>query len=125
MAAHPNRDRARALRKNMTEAERFVWYRLRKNQFGGFRFRRQHPLGPFIVDFVCLERKLVIELDGGQHATQTEEDARRTAWLNERGYRVYRLWNNEAFTDWDNAAERIWQLLTDGAKEPPATTEGE
>jgi very-short-patch-repair endonuclease len=92
----------------MTEAERFVWYHLRKNQFGGFRFRRQHPIGPFIVDFVCLERKLVIELDGGQHATQTEEDARRTAWLNERGYRVYRLWNNEAFTDWDNAAERIW-----------------
>src|SRR6266487_2798705 len=118
MSRRPNRDRARELRTNMTPAERFVWDRLRFRQIGGFKFRRQHPLGPFIVDFVCLERKLVLELDGGQHATPTEEDTRRTAWLNERGYRVYRLWNHEAFTDWDNAAERIWQLLTETEVEP-------
>ena len=98
MARHPNRDRARELRTNQTPAERFVWYRLRYRQLGGFKFRRQHTLGPFIVDFVCLERKLVLELDGGQHAdpTQADYDARRTAWLIERGYRVYRLWNIEA-----------------------------
>ena len=97
---------ARHLRKNMTDTERFVWDRLRYRQLGGHKFRRQHPLGPFTVDFVCLERKLVIELDGGQHAERAEEDARRTAWLTERGYRVFRLWNNEAIQDWDAAAER-------------------
>lgn len=95
----------------MTGAERFVWYRIRYRQLGGFKFRRQHPLGPFIVDFVCLERKLVLELDGGQHAVRVTEDAHRTAWLNEHGYRVFRLWNIDAFKEWEGAAERIGQLL--------------
>ena len=119
MARHPNRDRARELRTNQTPAERFVWYRLRYRQLGGFKFRRQHTLGPFIVDFVCLERKLALELDGGQHAdpTQGDYDARRTAWLIERGYRVYRLWNIEAVGEWDAAAERIGDLLREGAEE--------
>src|SRR5437870_1177253 len=110
---------ARHLRKNLTDAEQFVWGRLRYRQLGGFKFRRQHPLGPFTVDFVCLERKLVIELDGGQHAERAEEDARRTAWLTERGYRVFRLWNNEAIQDWDAAAERIWELLQGGGSTTP------
>ncbi|MDY3561724.1 DUF559 domain-containing protein [Gemmata sp. JC673] len=114
MAKHPNRDRARQLRMNMTDAERFVWYRIRYRQLGGFKFRRQHPLGPFIVDFVCLERKLVLELDGGQHAERVAEDARRTQWLNERGYRVFRLWNIDAFREWEGAAERIGLLLLEG-----------
>jgi very-short-patch-repair endonuclease len=114
MARHPNRDRPRVAA-NMTPAERFVWDRIRYRQIGGFKFRRQHPLGPFIVDFVCLERKLVLELDGGQHAEpeKAEYDARRTAWLKEEGYRVYRLWNIEAFGEWEGAAERIGELLRD------------
>jgi very-short-patch-repair endonuclease len=113
MARHPNRDRARELRTNMTPAERFVWYRVRYRQLGGFKFRRQQTLGPFIVDFVCLERKLVLELDGGQHAEpeRAEYDARRSEWLAANGFRVYRLWNIEAFKEWDAAAERILELL--------------
>ena len=122
MSQHPNRDRARELRRNMTEAEKFVWYRIRRCQLGGFKFRRQHPLGPFIVDFVCLERKLVLELDGGQHAEpeRADYDARRSAWLKERGYRVYRIWNGIATSEWEGVAERIWQLLQDMTADPDA-----
>jgi very-short-patch-repair endonuclease len=115
---HPNRDRARELRKNMTSTERFVWFRIRRQQLGGYKFRRQHPLGPYIVDFVCLERRLVLELDGGQHAEQVEYDQRRTEWLQERGYRVFRVWNFEAVEDWDSIAEGIWRVLQE---EPPAS----
>ena len=116
-----NRDRARYLRTNMTDTERFVWQRIRRCQLGGFKFRRQHPLGSFIVDFVCLERKLVLELDGGQHAERAEYDARRTAWLAERGYRVFRVWNFEAVEEWDVMAERICELLREegGEADPP------
>ena len=112
-----NRDRARDFRRNLTDTERFVWGRLRGRQIGGHKFCRQHPLGPFIVDFVCLERKLVLELDGGQHAERAGYDARRTAWLEERGYRVFRLWNFEVFQDWDAIADHLWELLQAG--EPP------
>jgi very-short-patch-repair endonuclease len=119
--SHPNRDRARFLRSNMTETERFVWQRIRRRQLAGFKFRRQHPLGPFIVDFVCLERKLVLELDGGQHAAQTEYDAQRTSWLAERGYRVFRVWNFEAIEEWDAMAERICELLREVGGEPSST----
>ena len=117
---HTNRDRARELRKNQTATEKFVWSRVRREKLGGYKFRRQHPLGPFIVDFVCLERKLVLELDGGQHAANVEYDQRRTAWLEERGYRVFRLWNFEVPREWEAAADRIWQLLEEGA---PAKSE--
>ncbi len=112
-------DRARYLRNNMTDTERFVWRRIRYRQIGGFKFRRQHPLGPYIVDFVCLERKLVLELDGGQHAARIEYDAQRTAWLEERGYRVFRLWNFEALQDWDVAAQRIAELLQEPSTPHP------
>jgi very-short-patch-repair endonuclease len=108
-----NRDRARHLRTNMTDTERFVWQRIRRRQMGGFKFRCQQPIGPFIVDFVCLERKLVLELDGGQHTERAEYDAQRTAWLVERGYRVFRVWNFEAHEEWDAMAERICELLNE------------
>src|SRR5262245_22238141 len=103
----------------MTETEKYVWSRIRRKQLGGFKFRRQHPLGPFIVDFVCLERKLVLELDGGQHAERADYDAERTEWLEARGYRVFRLWNFEAFKDWEAAEQRIWELLQEGASPDP------
>src|SRR3954466_6138227 len=114
MAKRPNRERARQLRTSMTAAERFVWFRIRYRQIGGFKFRRQHPLGPFVVDFVCLERKLVLELDGGQHNERSEYDERRSDWLRERGYRVFRVWNHEALQDWDAVAEKIGELLKEG-----------
>ena len=118
---HPNRDRARELRRNMTETEKFVWYRIRREKLGGYKFRRQHPVGPYIVDFVCLERKLVLELDGGQHAEQVEYDQKRTAWLESRGFRVFRLWNVEVPSEWEAAADRLWQLLEEFV--PPVSGE--
>ena len=79
----------------MTDAERALWTRLRNRQLTSLKFRRQVPIGPYIVDFVCFEEKLVIEIDGGQHAENTEADLIRTQWLENEGYRVIRFWNNE------------------------------
>ena len=79
----------------MTDAEKLLWQFLRDRQLGGYKFRRQHHIGPFIVDFVCLKKKLIIEVDGGQHGKQLESDANRSDYLKERGYRVLRFWNNE------------------------------
>lgn len=89
-----SKERARALRKRMTDAERKLWHHIRDRRLGGCKFRRQHPLGPFIVDFICLEEKIVIEVDGGQHAENEEMDIQRSAYLNKMGYRVFRFWNN-------------------------------
>ena len=88
----PN-ERARALRKNMTDGERRLWQALRARQVDGMRFRRQHPIGPYIADFVCLERRLIVEVDGGHHTEddQIAHDARRDRWLNAEGYRVLRF----------------------------------
>ena len=86
---------AKKLRKNMTDAERLLWRHLRNRELGGYKFRRQRPIGPYIVDFVCLEKKLVVEVDGGQHAGQVELDSKRSDYLKEKGYRVLRFWNNE------------------------------
>ncbi|MEX2113375.1 MAG: DUF559 domain-containing protein [Pirellulales bacterium] len=87
--------RARLLRRKMTEPERRLWFRLRARRFAGFKFRRQVPLSSYIVDFVCFERKLILELDGGQHTLQRVYDAERTRWLEDQGFRVVRIWNNE------------------------------
>src|SRR5271168_1773794 len=88
-------DHARRLRSDATDAERKLWYRIRQRQLGGIRFRRQVPIGPYIVDFACIERQLIIEVDDGQHDAEQVADARRTAWLEARGWRVVRFWNNE------------------------------
>ena len=87
---------ARRLRRDRTEAEKWLWWALR-DAFPGTRFRRQHPVGRFIVDLACPSCKLAIELDGGQHAIQIGEDQQRTEELARRGYRVIRFWNNEVF----------------------------
>ncbi|HEX9662583.1 MAG TPA: endonuclease domain-containing protein [Candidatus Binatia bacterium] len=90
------RDRARQLRRNQTDVEKKLWSRLRARQIGGAKFRRQYPIGHFIVDFCCFEGRLVVELDGGQHAEAGALDQRRTEFLVAEGYRVLRFWNNEA-----------------------------
>jgi very-short-patch-repair endonuclease len=87
---------ARALRRTPTNAETRLWARLRRKQLDGCRFRRQHPLGPNVVDFFCAEAKLIIEVDGGQHAQDTDT---RTRWLEGRGYRVLRFWNNDVLAN--------------------------
>src|SRR5215475_14346235 len=92
---------ARALRKNQTDAEKVLWYRLRNHQLEDRKFRRQQVLGKYIVDFLCLEPKLVIELDGGQHAERTEQDEQRTQYLQSLGYRVLRFWNHDVLHEPD------------------------
>src|SRR5271169_58007 len=84
--------RARSLRSDQPDAERKLWSVLRRHALG-VKFRRQHPIGSFIVDFCCIEERLIVELDGSQHALQTETDARRTRFLKAKGYRVLRFWN--------------------------------
>lgn len=86
---------ARRLRREMTDAEASLWYHLRNRALLGCKFRRQHPIGPYIVDFACIERKLVVELDGGQHVDNPDDSA-RTRWIQANGYRVLRFWNNDA-----------------------------
>lgn len=103
--------KARELRKNPTEAERRLWQHLRLRQFEGHKFRRQQPLGPYIVDFVCLEKKIIIEVDGGQHSTQVQYDQERSAWLEAQGFRVLRFWNNEVLGKIDTVKEVIWEAL--------------
>lgn len=86
---------ARQLRRQMTDAEASLWHHLRNRTLMGCKFRRQHPIGPYIVDFACVERKLVVELDGSQHADSASDSA-RTSWIQANGYRVLRFWNNDA-----------------------------
>ena len=107
------RDRARRLRRDQTEAERKLWARLRAGQLCGAKFRRQHSISYFIVDFCCLEHRLVVELDGGQHAEQVEMDRRRSVFLAGRGYRVLRFWDNEVMEDTDAVLKRIATVLSD------------
>lgn len=106
-----NTTKARELRKNPTDAERYLWQYLRFRQFGGYKFRRQQPLGRYIVDFVCLEQKLVIEIDGGQHSTQVQYDQERSAWLEAQGFRVLRFWNNEVLREVETVKAVIWEAV--------------
>jgi very-short-patch-repair endonuclease len=103
--------RARQLRRNATDAEIRLWSRLRRKQLAGFRFRRQHPLGSYIVDFFCPEARLIVEVDGGQHGEENAHDARRTEWLEARGYRVVRFWNNEVLSNTDGVLTTILVAL--------------
>ena len=98
---------ARHLRKNPTDAEQKLWSRLRRKQLHGYRFRRQRSIGPYIVDFVCLEVSLIIEVDGGQHAEQVAKDEARARFLEKEGYRVIRFWNNDVLANTDGVLEAI------------------
>ena len=108
----------------MTDAELRLWLRLRCEQRERFHFRRQIPIGPYIVDFVCFKAKLVVEVDGGQHATVTAEDARRTRWLESQGFRVLRFWNSEVLAELDSVLEEIGKTLADPLPNPPHRGEG-
>lgn len=98
---------ARQLRKNSTDAERMLWKHLRNRQLNNLKFRRQQPIGNYIVDFVCFENKLIIEVDGGQHAPNRESDAIRTDWLENQGYHVLRFWNNDVLKNTEGVIQRI------------------
>ena len=103
--------RARRLRNQSTDAERLLWRHLRRRQLSGFRFRRQVPVGGYVADFACMDAKLVIELDGGQHQEQATRDARRDARINVKGYRVVRFWNNQVFEETTAVLEVILREL--------------
>ncbi len=106
--------RARILRVNMTEAERLLWRRLRRRRLG-WQFRRQFPIPPYVVDFACIEARLIIEADGGQHA-RSKDDDRRDGRLRRHGWRVLRFWNNEILTNEAN----VLQIIADALGPPPA-----
>jgi very-short-patch-repair endonuclease len=99
--------RAQQLRKNATEAERRLWRHLSKRRLGGFKFSRQMAVGPFVCDFLCRERGLVIEVDGGQHAERTARDDIRTAFLERNGLTVLRFWNNDVLQNTDGVLQVI------------------
>jgi very-short-patch-repair endonuclease len=102
---------ARRLRREQTDAERKLWSRLRDRRLCGARFRRQHPIGPFISDFCCTEARLVIELDGGQHALRLREDQVRPKFLESQGYAVIRFWDTEISSNMDGILQRIVEAL--------------
>jgi very-short-patch-repair endonuclease len=112
--------RARRLRRDMTDAERKLWWHLKQLPIGSSHFRRQATIGPYFADFACHERRLVIEVDGGQHgeAEQMATDAARTEFLAARGYRVLRFWNNDVFENIDGVLETICAALN-GPKGAP------
>src|SRR5215469_4596454 len=104
---------ARTLRRRMTDDERKLWRELRNRNFGRLKFRRQQPIGPYIVDFVSFEAKLIIELDGTQHSEQDRRSADevRTRFLESQGFRVVRYWNNEVFKEFDAVLNSIYHEL--------------
>jgi len=106
-------DRARQLRRDATEAEKLVWSRLRGNQLDNARFRRQAPIGRYIADFCCFERKIIIELDGSQHINQEDYDRRRSDWLESQGFLVLRYWNSQVFRNLDGLLEEVFGHCTD------------
>ena len=117
--------RSRELRNNPTDAEQKLWRQLRNRQLAGVRFNRQVPIGPYICDFVARTPKLVIELDGGQHALSTDIDARRTAHLERQGYRVLRFWNNDVVENVDGVVAVVESVLRDmPSPTPPASGRG-
>jgi very-short-patch-repair endonuclease len=116
--------RSRGLRNNATPAERKLWQHIRNRQLSGARFNRQVPIGPFICDFAARTVKLIIELDGGQHAVRTVEDERRTRLLASRGYRVLRFWNNDVLENVEGVLEVIQEELKNRPSPAPSRIAG-
>ncbi len=111
-------DYAKAMRRNPTDAERRLWSVLRSARLGHHKFHRQVPIGTYIVDFLCRRAALIIEVDGGQHMADIAYDSARSKWLQDRGYRVLRFWNNEVLLHTEAVATRILEAL-DGKSSTP------
>ncbi len=118
MEKRNNTHHARRLRREMTDAEKLLWRVLRAREFDGCKFRRQHAIGLYIVDFVCIAEKLVVEADGGQHLQQVKKDEQRTRFLELQGFRVLRFWNHEILTMSEAVLERIWMAIRDNHTHP-------
>ncbi len=115
---------AKDLRKRMTDAERVLWLRLKAKQFDGLKFRRQEQIGRFIVDFVCFEKGIIVEADGGQHAAERGKDEERSQWLNSQGFTVLRFWNNDILTNPEGVMEEIRSACMEAPSPRPSPTEG-
>jgi len=102
---------ARRLRKQMTDAERALWFLLRRKQIDGHRFRKQVPIGKYIVDFACLDARLMIEVDGGQHSDAAAADRERDAWLKLQNFRVLRFWNNDVLSNQEGVMQVVLEAL--------------
>ena len=113
-------ERAKTLRQSQTDAEGLLWHYLCRKQLDGYKFRRQQPIGPYIVDFACMSRKLVIELDGGQHAERHAYDETRDDYLRGKGYRILRFWNNEVFQNCMDVLEAVYQALVSPPPHQPS-----
>ena len=113
MLPYPRKQKifARRLRGLQTDAERKLWSKLRDRQICRAKFRRQHPIGPFVTDFCCVEIGLIIELDGSQHMQQVQSDQLRSRYLEQRGYRVLRFWDNEVLANIDGVMEQIARVM--------------
>ncbi|MBI4795299.1 MAG: endonuclease domain-containing protein [Deltaproteobacteria bacterium] len=109
---------AKNLRKRSTDAEILLWRHLRGKQLAGYKFRRQEPIGNYIVDFVCFSKRIVIELDGGQHAIEADKDFKRDNWLRGQGFKVLRFWNNEVLTNIEGVVETILGELAQNSPSP-------
>jgi very-short-patch-repair endonuclease len=103
--------RAKELRRNQTAGEELLWYRLRGRRLSGYKFRRQFPIGPYITDFACMSARLIVELDGGQHAEQTAYDAARDRHIRKEGFEVLRFWNNEVTENLDGVLSVLLDVL--------------
>ena len=114
---------ARRLRRDATSAEARLWNRLRSRGIDGHKFVRQQPIGKYVVDFICRERRLVIEVDGGQHS-ENSRDRIRDQWLREHNYRVLRFWNNDVMSNRDGVLESIAEALRADAPPPPVSADG-
>ncbi len=112
------RDRARELRKTQTDTELKLWQALKQRQIQGVKFRRQYCIGYYIVDFVCLSHRIIIEVDGSQHSEKVEYDLIRTEFLSKMGYQVLRFWNNEVFQNLEAVLESINNAVTMTAPTP-------
>jgi len=113
-----NLDHAKSMRSALTQAEQCLWYHLRAHRFLGLKFKRQRPVGPYIVDFICLEHGLVIEVDGGQHGDQVAYDRERDWWLAGQGFTVSRFWNHDVLNRTETVLERTRQAV-EAAPSPP------
>src|SRR5262245_38841332 len=121
MSRHPaQRDRARQLRRELTPAESLLWKRLRDRQCAGFKFRRQHPIGPFFADLACHECKVIVEVDGETHLGQQECDEERTEYLKTRGWIVVRFWNTQVYDALENVLKASYQACE--ARKPKPLT---
>jgi very-short-patch-repair endonuclease len=112
------RKRAKSMRRELTNAEKLFWWEVKDRRLEGHKFRRQHPIGPYIADFACIEGKLVVEVDGGQHADAVTYDQQRDSYLQAQGFRVLRFWNADVLTNMEGVIDAVLSVLNGATGSP-------